>query len=96
MASYNAETGTVNLEAGDSLYALAHERAHEIQHDAGTKVWVLHARLRRVPILSHASRLLVEWEAAMMARRVLIELGAWTPQLRREMVAGLLSYARPY
>lgn len=95
MATYDAATKAIYLQKGESLYALAHERAHEAQDRAQTFVWRWERRLRGVPILGAWLRYLVEAEAAGMARRVLVDLGLWTREHAAEMRRGLRSYLRP-
>ncbi len=96
MNRYDDETGEVTLSGRATLYTLAHERAHQLQSRMQTGTWRIHARLVNVPWLRTLSRLGVEIEAAMVARRALVSLGLWRPQHRREMMAGLVSYLRPW
>lgn len=92
---YDAASKTVHLDAGASVYALAHERAHEQQHLLGTAAWRRHVRYRRTPILAAWTRFMVELEAATIARDTLRALGMWRWKFAVEMWVGLWSYLRP-
>lgn len=72
-----------------SRYQVAHERAHQAQHAAETRLWRWYVATRRVPVLCRVTALLVEIDAAA---RALAEMPG-DDDAKEQAGIGILSYA---
>lgn len=84
-SSYDPRTGRITLAAGATPMHLAHERAHEAQHQHGTRPWRLHHAIPAwMPYVHRITRLLVELEANQLAQRALCYAGRYDRDARHE------------
>jgi hypothetical protein len=92
LAQYNPST--LALCPGGSAYGDFHEWAHVGQHARRTLVWRAFEWLRSVPMLGRVSLLVLEIEAAWIAREEMRACGVWQAGDAREAWFGVLSYLR--
>ena len=95
--SYDRRQHVLNIPVGCTPYELAHERAHEWQDRAQTRLWRLDHYCYCVPYVGRLARLAVEWQASRMALEALRQTGFSCEAMRtarREARAGLWSYVR--
>ena len=84
---YDPVTRTVRLRRDASPYAKLHETAHARQHAENSRCWRVYWACRRVPVLSWATTLLLEYDAICRVKRTI-----WASS-RAEAMAGFWSHA---
>jgi hypothetical protein len=89
-ASYNPVT--LDLVCGITPYQNFHEWAHVAQHYRQTICWRIRTHFFHVPVLCKLAQLVVECEAALMARNEMLACGVWRKGDGTEAVQGLVSY----
>jgi hypothetical protein len=91
-AQYNPYT--LALTRGATVYGEFHEWAHVEQHARRTLCWCALERLRSVPVLGRLALLVVEIEAASIAREEMRACGVWCAGDAGEAWRGVMSYVR--
>lgn len=82
----------IEVTPGDTAYSDFHEHAHLEQHATRTWPWRMHERVAEWPVLGRMANLLVECEAAWMARREMRACRCWELADAEEAIGGLFCH----